>query len=1537
MVFGQRQHRKKKKSENSFFAEARPVFKKVNWKDIQTEEDHLPHTFSMGMSRLENSLDDLREQKKQAESEELKVAGLRSRLSRLVGGKRQFEDYEDQLSKEDQLQKQLERAEAAYANFQKPIEAAEMEGWSVYGGADKKLSPEEEGKREVNRKKAMSFDEAFTDAETYASLRSALSRPELSQEELSFLMESDLSAFFSDKLRKKVERSMSEMAKRDRTANIFQMMDSGTRQVLETEWKKKRGQMKAEKKELQKKQSELEKKIRALKKKNLPDEQGREELYELSAKLYNTKENIQFIDYELENPANWINRRYFEEQARRDIFEEDNQNLAFLKTEEGQAISEDEKKLILKQANDETVREARIRKRADQLSKRESPLLGSVLDYESKSEVAALLLQAEHFERKKITDFIHFRYKNLETRFKELAGKKPPRLSKQSIEAIQKLLDENKIQYLNEDLINTFLTRLDQKSAVIEGLGEIHFEAHFKQCRFNLDKTEWHLIQMEKELQIFDERDKDKEAFNNDIRNKFARVQGVMGAFTEERVQLLLNELDQQEQNRITSIPPDQRHGAFDQLPIGQSPEYKKRRAAIKAMSNPDKEMMNYVQDQINNLDGLGPDELVDLKTSLDHLDSRLSQFKPESINERLGGLKLSADARRAIDEIQGLRDSKQIERALIERFGPEHIDFVSGGEFQNYNGKDLNQFTGGSMVFYQRSDGLWKIIVNRDSIGGNIKENVDALKEQLTHELLHLEIENSPQLMEEWKRYFGVDNERMNSGWHRIKQAYLEAFPNKEAPTEAGWTDEAVISELYAMQHDQIFKKPLKKAEHEKDAKDRLNQAIWDSGAAAKAAKDNLGIDIDKYKKDLELHELKESYQGFESSELASPAETAVSGESTAEAAIDKEDTGGSAKIYEERIKKINETIDSLLKSHYLNYIPGSVGALNLIRGYNNDTHDLNQEYAETSEGYLGSKIKERLDQMEKDLTTINKNIADVGSLAAHEEVNVFRDLWNRSHFFSPEDFWQVGVDVLEWWKRRHGRKKADHAARIGTALADNVPLPYVEEYGMEAKARKEKAEAEEVDEWKNRLSNKDAWELLSILKQLSEQTFPNADQLKAVLRILADKGRIDWRNPALWTVLSKLQTAAHLSPSDDSLLRNPVLLEQKLHQAMGNIWDYDEYLELKRTNESNYESGKEKYAATLDRIQDQLTDRLDQLLARHKTGENVDPQEYEGILEYCIKNGKSYAENIMFHLIMGIATGLLPQDRGLSLDKHLNTWPATQWIYSKKPPLTQKDYIYYAKTYFPEEFESGKINHENGKFMDFYWTMVQNDPMTIQRVRKSVGERSWDHDWGRSIACMGDANTAKRFLAGRSGQQEAKDTGVENSYVGAWTWFQKNAKYPDRIDARKEFGRQIAWVAMADGIIGHVAYYSGSSDIYTRGNASMLNAVPREGGLSGHGEWVTRDYRDRIRRLIDRLDPEFFTIIRNEAAAKADKKALGARARDHLVNRYPSLASEVGGAQDIDQIYDKMDAIVMVMINALSEDQFNRFINYVQVLDNS
>ncbi|PIZ73099.1 hypothetical protein COY07_02335 [Candidatus Peregrinibacteria bacterium CG_4_10_14_0_2_um_filter_43_11] len=1337
---------------------------------------------------------------------------------------------------------------------------------------------------------AEEFRNARLEAASYTHFLARLNdTANISPVDLSDLFETDISAFFDEKLEGQIKIANARMDTADKVAmqTTFKMEGAMYLKGAEADYKKEKEVLKTRLK--------------------------------IAKQAKNTTE-IEAINRMLESmqtdESGWIRRRAKQSQAEREGFDERQRNTGsipgyeqFLETR-GVADSDETKEnyrayLKLTEGQESPDVQARqTHRHVRAIEEKNLVSLADKLPYEAKMQIANMLLEAREMRMEQMRVYLGNRYEALKNRFETNKA----RFSEKHRSVFEKAFQSKQaflalFNGVKGENIDTALENMDQRLDKAEA---------------DLDSA---LSDQSSPMPNLDYIKSNTAEVKQVITQSFEAIRQKIATLTPETIAAIQKQLRKDRIQKLKDAgvtPPPVANDTIKTLLArekGRKPsDFAKDiqwTNGLPDWNKPGSEKATYLNALTVRIRTLGdtpkPKELQAILVELDTLKNDLGLMEDrdnakESLDPKSSETAIKAAA--VIRQLATVNSAGEIQKILQANFA-EHVEYVDQNTFEHYplrkgGVRNLRDHTGGNMVFYEFGD-EWKIIVDREGINNDDPTALANFKAQITHELRHVEFDHDANLQRDQ-----VNRYKTGGKWEEIRHAFVETFPDKRPSklndpnrypegykgpyTADDWSDEDMTGELWAMQNDFRSQNIKPGTPADKLSKLMAGLALADTGMSA--------------------GDIEEKIHGYDSMGGGGSKASEEGGGGGTEVVGNKSPT-----TFEEEINKSKAIIKEIGSSEYIGYLPGASDLLHLMNKYNERTRELNEDYRSTSNGYSAEEVEERIKKVNKDLQEMTPKLAEAAMHIKNKKITPFRQLWNCTSFLAVGDMIQVGAQVKEFFQRRHKRKQNDHAARMGQALFSTIP--FAGTLASEATARQEKAEQEEVDEWKNRYSSMDAWALKNLLKKAANSIDPNQDQVKAILRILADKGRIDWRDASLWKVLNKLQNVTHLTPDDPVLLHNPPLLRQKLHSATGQIWDYDEFLSLESKNHESYEGQKKKFEATYDSIQDQITERLEQLLNMHMNGQNVDPQEYESGLEYSIKNGKCYAEGVFFYLMAGMATGLLTQDRGLVLDKNLNTWPATQWIYSKRPPLSAKDYKDYCETYFKDDFKKGKPGKE---FQNFYWTQVQNDTMTIQRVRKSVSERGWDHDWGRSIAAMGDGHTAKRYLQGRSGQEEAKDTGIENAYVGALQWFEENAQAAEKINFRKEFARQVAWVAVADGIVDNVAYLrENGSAPYTRGNPNILNAIAREAGVGHHGEWTVQQHRNKMHDFMNKLDGTLFGMLRDTESAKRDESTnqhtLAQQIVAHLQANYPEGATHWRTINSLNDVFDNMDLIIQTI----------------------
>lgn len=869
---------------------------------------------------------------------------------------------------------------------------------------------------------------------------------------------------------------------------------------------------------------------------------------------------------------------------------------------------------------------------------------------------------------------------------------------------------------------------------------------------------------------------------------------------------------------------------------------------------------------------------LADLKSSINSINQQ-ERIHATSALDSVYKILRRAEADKATRIIKGLAIATTMDKMLkiVKVSAGEHIEIIkSSNEFKEKYGS----YTEGGMVFYRRGD-EWKVIIDGERMSAPGADPV-KFKEQMIHEMHHVEFDYDEDISTTEVIKF-----TSNKMWPEVKSAFvnkakLKMPPDYKGPaktefTEDDWKDADVVSELYAMED--TIKNHVATQVGKKTPFDDLVLAVTTAGLlpAVKIA-------------------------GFEGSD-----EGVVRGaemgdepgiEPDTEQDKDYQKIGDVASSSDEttddfKAKTLIDRIEAMRKTGYVDQVPYAAEILKIIEDV-----------------CKGNPSSEYLEDADETVSEVEGEVKQYSQKHPKGSGNPLQNVWNNTTFVSLNDFVQLGKNIYEFYSRRTKRRADDHAARLGTAFFTNIP--FLKELAMDSSANQEKAEAEYVNEWKGRLESKDACVLLDMIDKMGEQIMPpDKDQLKAILRILADKGRIDWRRPGLWKVLNKLQSTEKFMPNDQFLMQNPDALNQRLMSAMGVMWDYDEFQSLLNKNEGSYDSKKEEYIKTYDKMSGQLDARLNDILQQYRNGSEADPTEYEGILEYAILKGKSHQESVFFYLISGMACGLLSADRGIHLDKHLNLFPPLDWFTEMTPPPTQQWFENLSNTYFKEEYRTGKKREDGtSDFQTFYWTVVLNNEDVIQRVEKTAAPDAWDHDWSRGIAAVGGPDTVNRFLAGRSSQKALRPTAAANQTAGLLQWFDENARKPGS-HWDNNVGNQIAGIAMFDGIMENVAYSDNIT--YTRKEAIVGGKPVREGKVGHHGNKNAEWHWRKLQQILDIIDPVLFGMLRNKQMRDegSDNDMDGKRGVAHAERIKSYLSTTYGGSSNFDNAINDITAM--------------------------
>lgn len=477
-------------------------------------------------------------------------------------------------------------------------------------------------------------------------------------------------------------------------------------------------------------------------------------------------------------------------------------------------------------------------------------------------------------------------------------------------------------------------------------------------------------------------------------------------------------------------------------------------------------------------------------------------------------------------------------------------------------------------------------------------------------------------------------------------------------------------------------------------------------------------------------------------------------------------------------------------------------------------------------------------------------------------ESANASKNLWQtlRSiRFVSIMDvvktFQAMGEDLQRMWKRRSEGAQSMIGKTLTGWIGDSIP--YAGQLKHEFERRGNASELEEVKQWKDSLDEADSYELMDTLSKTR-----NKDQVRAVIELLVERGRLDVNDTRFWQTLKDL---SGMNMPIDSCRDNSVLRDKWLQKMITSIWDdKDKYTEWRQSNDSGISSGKEKFTQVADQLSNiagGLAYALERQLKLYKQGkdsgnmpEEVNPHLYEKLIHYSMSNGKMSMEQKMFYLVQGARYGIISIDRLQALAGEnggvLNQFPMI-------------DYFTAGNNTWPEIEAIGKRIEEDGdpfkpgeRTSIWIHSEVLRNEFARQRMSKAMsGARTeaLDHEDIPTLAAIMDYKNVEEITGVLSGSRfKISYEAAKNFYTGTGKGLLLKARKAQLANEGKaRFTEQDAAEA-ARTIVTHMHY-----DNIVTGNAKdgtrislTLDQIATQQGPSTGGEPV-KAFRDPLHEL--------------------------------------------------------------------------------------
>ncbi len=320
------------------------------------------------------------------------------------------------------------------------------------------------------------------------------------------------------------------------------------------------------------------------------------------------------------------------------------------------------------------------------------------------------------------------------------------------------------------------------------------------------------------------------------------------------------------------------------------------------------------------------------------------------------------------------------------------------------------------------------------------------------------------------------------------------------------------------------------------------------------------------------------------------------------------------------------------------------------------------------------------------------------------------------------------------------------------------------------------------------------------------------------------------------------------------------------------------------------------------------------------------IDGQEYEAVINKAIKDGRSHPIPMMFYAFAGLKKGILPVERAVKLGDLLSNAPTFEWFASHNPPLTKKDIEYYCKEYFDEEV---KTNKPGKKFKNFYRTIVSNHIRVQSRTSENTTSsrtKDWDKDSIGAFGFLGDARQASRIFKGKSGNEAIKPDAVANVFSGALDYCEEMTKNINKVNFKKEFTRQAAWIATATATVENRADIG--SDTTSRTDSELDSRIPSAAGITNNENMTFGERRKKLKDFLIDLEPKLFELLEiTPVYGKGkDNNDEFIKIKEYLIKNYSKNGLDWNGISKINDVYENMNRLIQVIISEYSDEEFKK-----------
>lgn len=397
---------------------------------------------------------------------------------------------------------------------------------------------------------------------------------------------------------------------------------------------------------------------------------------------------------------------------------------------------------------------------------------------------------------------------------------------------------------------------------------------------------------------------------------------------------------------------------------------------------------------------------------------------------------------------------------------------------------------------------------------------------------------------------------------------------------------------------------------------------------------------------------------------------------------------------------------------------------------------------------------------------------------------------------YFSLHDVRQMFTEYVEYRKRLWNRRSEQAVAALGVKAFGSDDPRTNSQIAKEFEKKDEETEDARVNEYKTQKGSMNVWDVQEDLYNAN-----SADEARACIDLLIDKGAFEWTDPKLWWTLNRLEGFQRFKESDR--FKDRGTQNRKLREAISNIWKEDYYNDWDKKLAPSRQSAMEGFFGEYDSYEtasgDPRAQIMGEMVRKAYAGERdgLEPARFEAFIirgiEYGKQNGGPRYDQRLWFLIHGVASGLLGQDAFARINgKFLYAYTPidfftddTGWKKDGRlvPPHTPgakiRPWLYNDFVTWGDMLDTNGGSYQrdggfNGPLSKFVYNIMMDSESLRDRTQRGVrgGAEKWDHDDAAIFAPVLDATDVGMLLT-------AKSDGTEQMTADFWRQFLSEYKF--------------------------------------------------------------------------------------------------------------------------------------------------------------